>query len=404
MCSEVAGKEETAVSGPASPAFQLCLLGTLQHCLPRIRRLPLHFVADLLHMQLRWAAEVLPRLPLGCTPHDGETPAEGQLKGQQSLTVAAAVHSLADMAGSLAGWAGGQLAEQERQAAVCLQGGALLQLTSLCLQLPQATQAASAAVEAAQRRQQAGVGAGGAAPAAGSRLPLMQAACVALLELPKVLLAAVAVKGAQPGSDTALPERMLKLAKGLNEQLASAGIDATDPTHFSATEAAEGAAAAACAAACSGSTPVEQQAERLRELLPAAACLLLDLGAQQQSVPLTLLPLCAMCTTCSQLAGPTGGHPQAAATAAAASLPGPAGGGLRLAASTPALDRLLSALVAVMSYNPMQLIRSCAHDAVHAVLDAFTPVARLAQLRRLVQVRGCLSTLHAPGAGLCCRV
>ncbi|PRW44415.1 putative kinase [Chlorella sorokiniana] len=45
--------------GPASPGLQLFLLRTLCRCLPRIRRRPLHFAAELLHMQLRWAAELV---------------------------------------------------------------------------------------------------------------------------------------------------------------------------------------------------------------------------------------------------------------------------------------------------------------------------------------------------------
>lgn len=388
LCSEVTDASEgSPTHGPASPTFQLCLLGTLQRCLPRVRRRRLHFLADSLHMQLRWAAEMLPRLPLRDAFNKGNAPAEEPLEGQQPLTVAAAVRSLASMAGGIAAWADGQLAGQERHAALGLQGAVLLQLAGLCLQLPQALQAAAGAVEAAQQQQPGGGGAGGAAPAAGSRLPLMRAAHTTLLELPQVLIAAAAGQGAQPGSGTSpasSPEHMLELAEGLGEQLAAAGLNAAEFVHFSATEAAEGAAAAACAAACSGSAGAAQQAQRLRELPPAAASLLLDLGAQHQSVPLTLLPLCALCTACSQLGRSAGEQPPAAAAEAAAA-PGPAADA-RLAASSPALDRLLSALVAVMSHNPVQLLRSCAHDALHAVLDAFAPRARLEVLRRLVQV------------------
>lgn len=391
LCSQAAETPEQAiVHGPASPAFQLCLLATLQQCMPRIQRRPLHFLADLLHMQLRWAAAALPSLLLGDASEDGDASAKGQLDGQQlPLTVAAAVRALARMAGSVAAWADGQLAEGDRCAAMHLQAAVLLQLASLSLQLPQALEEAAAAVEAAQQRWQGGRGAGGAAPAAGSRLPLMQAAATELLRLPGVLWAALPGGGGQPGgcaSIAASPEAMQKLAAGLDGQLAAAGVDAADLAHFCAAEAAEGAAAAACAAACSGGTPVEQQAKRLRELLPAAACLLLDSGAHQQSVPLTLLPLCALCTACNQLA----------ASAAAGGLAG-SGSVAQLTASTPALDRLLSALVAVMSHNPVQLLRSCAHDALHAVLDAFQPAARLAQLRRLLQVSAIWARVPAQG-------
>ncbi|KAL4428455.1 hypothetical protein ABPG75_002544 [Micractinium tetrahymenae] len=382
--------------GPASPAFQLCLLRALQQCLPRIRRRPLHFFADLLHTQLRWAGEVLPKLPLGSVSNDastGQTPTEQPVEGPATLTVASASHALANWAGNVAAWAGGQqLAEHEWHAALQLQGATLLHLASLCLQLPQNVEAAAAAAAAAQRQQQGQRGAGtlGAAPAAGSRLPLMRAAAVALLALPQVLIAAVPFEEEKPGSSsssssTASPEHLQQLAEGLGEQLATAGIDAADLAHLSPAQAAEGAAAAACAAACNISTPPDAQAEWLQDLLPAAACLLLDLGAQQQSVPLALLPLCAVCTACSQVAGTTAAGGQGAAgREPAAATPAPAAS-LQLAASTPALDTLLSALVAIMSHNPVQLLRSCAHDALHAVLDAFRPAARLAQLHRLLQ-------------------
>ena len=41
----------------------------------------------------------------------------------------------------------------------------------------------------------------------------------------------------------------------------------------------------------------------------------------------------------------------------------------------------------VMSYNPVELVRSCAHEALHALLDGLPPTARRSLLAALLQVR-----------------
>lgn len=40
-----------------------------------------------------------------------------------------------------------------------------------------------------------------------------------------------------------------------------------------------------------------------------------------------------------------------------------------------------------MSYNPVEAVRSCAHEALQAMLDALPPEARLELLRGLLEVR-----------------
>ncbi|PSC69963.1 hypothetical protein C2E20_6640 [Micractinium conductrix] len=159
----------TPTHGPASPAFQLFLLATLCRCLPRIRRRPLHFLADALDMQLRWAAEALPSLLLG-SGSSAEQPAgiSCSSSGSSSSSIACnappsgaqptAAHALAvlaRLATHTTAWvhsAEGQLAEQERAVALRLQGLALLQLASIALQLPENLEAAAAALPQAQQR------------------------------------------------------------------------------------------------------------------------------------------------------------------------------------------------------------------------------------------------------------
>ena len=404
-CSQHPPAVPTPTHGPASPAFQLFLLATLCRCLPRIRRRPLHFLADALDMQLRWAAEALPSLLLG-SGSSAEQPAgiSCSSSGSSSSSIACnappsgaqptAAHALAvlaRLATHTTAWvhsAEGQLAEQERAVALRLQGLALLQLASIALQLPENLEAAAAALP------QAG-GSAAPAPTFDSRLPAMRAAAVAVLALPKPLLAAVPAEPAGLAGGAPTVEVLEQLLAGLEADLATCGIDAQELPLLSAAGAAEGAAAAACAAACglrggsssSSSSEAwlaeqhEQERVRFSSLLPPAACTLLDLGAEHRSVALSLLPLCAVCTA--------GAHLTAAPEAATAEgkRQGDAPAGQLLPASTPPLDALISALVAVMSHNPVQLLRSCAHDALHAVLAALDPHARLAQLRRMMQAR-----------------
>lgn len=386
--------------GLASADWQLYLLEVLQQCLPRIRRRALHFLAEQLHMALRWARQALHALPLGdptsCAPaSDASSNNAGTAQEQQELMAAGAVARLAHMAAATAAWVEQQAeGAMDQQAAQGLLGLALLQQASLVMQLPQTLQAADAAVAAAARAHPASGGA--AAPAAGSRLPLMHAAAEQLLQLPAVLLRQVPSTAGSGGEGSAAgtrsPEDLQQLAAAAEEHLAGTELQRDELSHFSAAAAAEGAAAAACAACTAPGADPRLQAQRLRQLLPAAASLLLDAGAAHQSVALTLLPLGALCQAGRDVA-------------ASAGAPGAAD--CRLTASSPALDGLLSGLVGVMSHNPVQLVRSCAHDAVQALLDALAPAARLAQLQALAQVGRCvgghagehLLPQHCRGAG-----
>jgi hypothetical protein len=360
--------------GPSSPAFQLFLLRTMGQCLPRIRRRPLHFCAELLNMQLRWAADVLPGLSSGgaAAPRAGgaamaaatsaSTSAVAMGGGGAALTVAEALASLANQGAALACWlqqAGDQLTAQEQEAGGQLVLTTVLQLVSSALQLPQHLEAAAAALPAQFRSNSIS-----APPSAGSRAPMMQAAAAALLQPIQVLLL-------QLPRDAHL-ETLWQQAESLPTQLATCGLDAAELPYISASGAAEGVAAAACLAACLPGCHSSQlpsgllAAQPLLGLLSPAACVLLDCGARQRSVALTLLPLCAVCKVSAYLA---------------------ASSDLQLPRSSAQLDTLLRTLVDLMSHNPVQLLRSCAHDAVHAVLDAFHPSARLEQLRAMMQVR-----------------
>ena len=232
----------------------------------------------------------------------------------------------------------------------------------------------------------------GAAPTVGSRLPAILAAADELLLLPRVLLqqvpaSAFGESSSSTGGRSSMcsGEQLQQLAAAAHNRLVSSGLDPEDLSHFSSAEAEEGAAVAVCAEALDRHTPPQKQAAALQNALPLAAGQLLDLGAQHKSVALSLLPLGALCTACSVVAR--------SASAAGADGPGSSSSGgssggsdCRLAASTPTLSALLSALVAIMAHNPVQLVRSCSHDALQALLDAFAPSARLEQLRALLQV------------------
>jgi hypothetical protein len=357
------------------------LMGTLLRCLPRIRRRPLHFLAEALHMQLRWAAEALPSLPLGSVAaadaampasetgpaSDGDTSEPPALR-EGALTAASAVAYLSSLAVQAAGWVR-QLGDEEGQPGSQLLSTILLQLASIAAQLPQQLEAAAAALHP-----QATAGARAVAPTPGSRLPLMRAAAGAALGLPCALLRSMPACLGQ-GIDAAA---LWQLAEDAPRQLARCGLEPGELPFFSPAEATEGAALAACAAALAlGPQPTPPTPRQLHAsllgVLPRAACILLDAGAAHRSAALTLLPLCALCTAGHSLANaPTDRSQQDA----------------RLYASSADLDALLAALVTLMSHNPVQLLRSCAHDALHAVLEAFQPRARLAQLRALMQV-GC---------------
>ena len=365
--------------GTCSPSLQLFLLDTLQACLPHITRRPLHFLASMLALQLRWSAEVLPSLPLGQPTGSTSTGSTGNLNAgeDRAVTVTGAVASLARSAASTVQWvqqAAGpqQLSAQEQTVARQLQGVALLQLTSIVLQLPQNLAAAAAVLPVPLQ----GGTPGAAAPAAGSRLPLMQAAAEGVVPLAQMLLRQLLATGID-GSSSSMQELQL-LIDGAAEQATASGADPADLSCLCAREAAEGAAVVACAAAWApGAAPQLRASISLQRVLPQAATVLLNLGAQHQSVALTLLPLGAVCQTARQ----------------AASTPA-----CQLGASSAALDHLFAALVGIMSHNPVQLVRSCAHDAVQALLDAFQPGARLAQLEALMQVgcagATCLQVLH----------
>lgn len=411
-CSAHDSESQPPAHGPASPGFQLFLLRTLWRCLPRIRRRPLHFAAELLHMQLRWAAEVLPALPLGdhravaaaeavaASPHESGTAgtadfSQGGSAGDAPGTVAGTVASLASLAAHIAAWLQQQQSSEakmsvaEQQAAAALLGMTLLQLAGLTLQLPSVLQAAEAAVVAAAQAQPGSAGSIGAAPTVGGRLPAMLAAADELLLLPRLLLQQVPASafgqssgGESSGSSPCSGERLQQLAAAAHDQLASSGLDPEELSHFSSLEAEEGAAAAVCAEALDHLAPPQQQAAALQQALPLAARQLLDLGAQHKSVALSLLPLGALCTACSAVARSA----DAAGVDGSGSSSSSSSSDCRLVASTPALSALLSALVAIMAHNPVQLVRSCSHDALQALLDAFAPPGRLEQLQALMQV------------------
>ena len=354
-------------SGTCSPSLQLFLLDTLQACLPRIKRRPLHFLASLLALQLRWSAEVLPSLALGDPTFGISTNGRLIREENRAVTVTSAMASLARWAASTAQGVQQaseqqqpqQLSAQEQGIARQLQGTALLQLASIVLQLPQSLAAAAAALPAPVQ----GGAPGPAAPAAGSRLPLMQATAERVVCLAQTLLQHLPTTYIDASCSNELEIQLLIVAAA--EQAAASGADLADLSYLCAREAAEGAAVAACAAAWAPGAAPQLQASSLQQALPQAATILLNLGAQHQSVALTLLPLGAVC--------------QAARLAASS----PA---CQLGASSAALDHLFAALVGIMSHNPVPLVRSCAHDAVQALLDAFQPGARLAQLEALMQV------------------
>ena len=235
-------------------------------------------------MQLRWAARVLPCLPLGDVNGSRTAAAAPHNEAQPTapLTAADAVGSLAGLASRSARWAeqagGQQLSAQERQAAQQLLGVVVLQLAAIALLLPHNLEAAAAAVPSQDHTAAPAV-----QPIAGGRLPAMQVAAEAALALPQALLRQLA---ACTGS-AASPDDLWQLAEGTPAQLASSGVDPADLPYLSATEAAEGAAAAACAAAAlapdSPAAPDQQQRQQqhrslLLGVLPQAACLPARLG------------------------------------------------------------------------------------------------------------------------------
>jgi len=104
---------------------------------------------------------------------------------------------------------------------------------------------------------------------------------------------------------------------------------------------------------------------KMLQYVSSALNTLTDAAAQHHSVPLALLPL----LTVSQFARQLGDN------------------GTPLEESYVSLTLpIISTLAAVMSLNPVEIVRTCAYEALHTYLDAMVPQARLLVLQNMTSV------------------
>lgn len=288
-------------------------------------------------------------------------------------TACSALASLADCFERLAG----SLAEQQDAEGLALLAQALLQLACVALQLPAQHAAAAATLGTALL----------AGPRFGSKLPALLPVASASVAAPAALLRVLPqLRVSSLAQLQAVAEHSLEENES---RQAMAGL-AEEMSYLSSPEVSEGAALAVCAAVlatadgslrsagrldglllqlawpedqASGSSQADSQ-HLLLHLAPAVL-LLLDLAAQQQSVPLTLVPLVSLWAASQHLRKSK----------------------QLLPACPPAVRMLLDSLVTVMSHNPLELVRSCTHEALHAALDCLQPAARLEAVHVLLEVR-----------------
>lgn len=325
-----------------------------------MRRWAAH-LSDALCMLLRWAEATLALLPTAPPP-----PAAGGQSGAL-LSLEAALEEVAELLEGLARCVGEQsgaaaaLAPAEREVALSLLTQTALQLAAAAAQLPAVLESGAGPVMAAAA----------AGPAIGPRLPLL-AGPAAAAAWPAALLLRRCLPPLGVSTLAALhPQTLPPQGQGCE--------------YFSRREATQGAALAACLA-CLGTLPglpplsppgdAEGVCGRRHLLLQLAGAVpeVVDLAAGVQSAPLTLLPLCALeAARRALLAGP------GAAGAGAMALVG-------AEQEAPEVFRLVSLLVVLMTQHPVELLRSCAHEALHAALDCMDPAARLAILSIMVQV------------------
>lgn len=382
-------------AGAASPSFQLFLLTTLaRNCLPRIQRKRLHFFLQWADLALRWAAEVLPELPAGrpelaleclggtTTGGGAAAPNADAPPVNQPLTVVSALTGLAACFDELATdlELQGQQEQQQQEVLTCrlLLAQTLLALASMAMQLSSLSAAASASLRRALA----------AGPRFGNKLVTLLPAAAVAVASPAALLARLQ----QVGVST-LCSLVNVATWDLGSSMAAGTASAVPekPSYLSPAEVAEGAALAVAVAVLAtadarlapagqallggpstGDVASEQHpwepaqqgpGPELLQQLATACPLLLDAAAGQKSVLLTLVPLVALGAAVRWSSGGSGVDAKVA----------------------PALQALLAPLVAIMSCHPVELVRSCAHEALHCLLDALAPAARLDALRVLLE-------------------
>ncbi|GAB4814439.1 hypothetical protein N2152v2_001485 [Parachlorella kessleri] len=139
--------------------------------------------------------------------------------------------------------------------------------------------------------------------------------------------------------------------------------------------------------------------------LASAVQLLLDVGARSRSVPLVVLSLHCLAVACNALASgevlTQRPSPVASASTRLGLGPGLAAGsrsgsmgvgssgsmhGGFLSQIPPEVQQLIVVLVQVMSFNPVEVVRSCAHEALNALLSAFAPAARLQAILSILKM------------------
>ena len=315
---------------------------------------------------------MLPELPAGqLPPIDHGTvaamplptsPPEPCTAGSAMAVVAACVQQLSEFAGD--GRSG--MGEDEQRAALALLAQAVLQLASRTLQMPATLAALNLQLGRAM----------GEWPRFGKKLMGLLPVASAAVAWPSSLLTLL------PALRITSLEQLLTIAEedlGNSERGSAAAAAASEVGFLSACEVAEGAAVAACSAALATADAASRPAtwhllapqlggsssQQLMLHLLTAAPLLMDIAAAQQSVPLMLVPLAALWAASRQLAVQQRQD---------------------LAEAPPGVLALLGSLVTVMCCNPVELVRSCTHEALQAVLYSLAPPARMGALQHLLQV------------------
>ena len=112
---------------------------------------------------------------------------------------------------------------------------------------------------------------------------------------------------------------------------------------------------------------------RILHRLGSAVNALTDAAAHHHSIPLALLPLLAVAEFCRSYSTQLEeGY-------------------------APLLTPIIATLVTVMSYNPMEIVRSCAYECLNGVLDVATPATRLIVLQHMLHDNDTIASSSSAG-------
>jgi hypothetical protein len=362
--------------------LQLFLIELMLCMLPLIQRKREAFVADALDLVVRWTRALLPTLDaFEAGSGSGQpTAREGSCEGSHTPPLlhyaVSGVASILTQAGALlqakAVTTGAKHAEPRRVPPTQLHR-ATVTCAAAAFHLSGRQQAADRAVNA--------VLLGARHSIYPSRLAALRPAVSHLIALPLQLLAPLLACGIGAAdwpsdegwakSDVALRGDLQTgtavlvcasvLDPGACGMLTHMSTVHTDQTNSHVRDGACGPASEAHALTLPGPASTVPGLAALRQ----AAMVLTDAAAEQQSVSMALLPLITLWAVFSR--------------------PGMLCSLTMESVDDVELHALLDLLGSVMSYSPVEVIRSAAHDAVHAVLDACAVEARHEVMHRMLR-------------------